>query len=160
MIFDMEKPKGREGYNLLIGLVAPRPIALVTSMNEVGRLNAAPFSSYNYLCTDPPIIGMGVTNAAQRGICAEGHGEEHPTDGRVRRECGDRGLDAEDEHLRYGLSGRRERVGDGGAVDRAVAGGEGAANCGGPRRARMQGVHDDGDWPVSDHTRPGRLDLH
>jgi len=24
MIFDMEKPKGREGYNLLIGLVAPR----------------------------------------------------------------------------------------------------------------------------------------
>src|SRR5271154_1016935 len=60
MIFDMEKPKGREGYNLLIGLVAPRPIALVTSMDEDGRLNAAPFSSYNYLCTDPPIIGMGV----------------------------------------------------------------------------------------------------
>ena len=47
-------------YNLLIGLVAPRPIALVTSMNEHGVLNAAPFSSYNYLCTDPPIIGMGV----------------------------------------------------------------------------------------------------
>src|ERR1700721_4053300 len=59
---DMEKAKGRETYNLLIGLVAPRPIALVTSMNEDGRLNAAPFSSYNYLCTDPPIIGMGVTN--------------------------------------------------------------------------------------------------
>ena len=62
MNFDMEKAKGRETYNLLIGLVAPRPIALVTSMNEDGRLNAAPFSSYNYLCTDPPIIGMGVTD--------------------------------------------------------------------------------------------------
>src|SRR5271156_1263470 len=62
MIFDMEKPKGRTAHNLLIGLVAPRPIALVTSMNEEGRLNAAPFSSYNYLCTDPPIIGMGVMN--------------------------------------------------------------------------------------------------
>jgi flavin reductase (DIM6/NTAB) family NADH-FMN oxidoreductase RutF len=58
----MEKATARETYNLLIGLVAPRPIALVTSMNEDGRLNAAPFSSYNYLCTDPPIIGMGVTN--------------------------------------------------------------------------------------------------
>src|SRR5271156_6589199 len=62
MIFDIEKVKARETYNLLIGLVAPRPIALVTSMNEEGRLNAAPFSSYNYLCTDPPIIGMGVMN--------------------------------------------------------------------------------------------------
>jgi flavin reductase (DIM6/NTAB) family NADH-FMN oxidoreductase RutF len=67
MIFDMEKPKGRTAHNLLIGLVAPRPIALVTSMNEDGRLNAAPFSSYNYLCTDPPIIGMGVTNRTPGG---------------------------------------------------------------------------------------------
>jgi flavin reductase (DIM6/NTAB) family NADH-FMN oxidoreductase RutF len=60
MNFDMEKTPARQIYNLLIGLVAPRPIALVTSMNEHGGLNAAPFSSYNYLCTDPPIIGMGV----------------------------------------------------------------------------------------------------
>jgi len=62
MNFDVEKVKAREIYNLLIGLVAPRPIALVTSMNEDGRLNAAPFSAYNYLCTDPPIVAMGVTN--------------------------------------------------------------------------------------------------
>src|ERR1700734_4053352 len=62
MIFDVEKSTGRETYNLLIGLVAPRPIALVTSMNEEGRLNAAPYSSYNYLCTDPPIVGLGVMN--------------------------------------------------------------------------------------------------
>src|SRR5438067_2573032 len=68
MIYDMEKLRAREGYNLLIGLVAPRPIALVTSMNEDGRLNAAPFSSYNYLCTDPPIIGMGVTNRPSEGF--------------------------------------------------------------------------------------------
>src|SRR5271168_480862 len=68
MIFDMEKPKGRTAHNLLIGLVAPRPIALVTSMNREGRLNAAPFSSYNYLCTDPPIIGMGVTDRPTGGF--------------------------------------------------------------------------------------------
>src|SRR5271163_1778021 len=67
MIFDMENPKGRTSHNLLIGLVAPRPIALVTSMSEDGGLNAAPFSSYNYLCTDPPIIGMGVTNRTPGG---------------------------------------------------------------------------------------------
>jgi flavin reductase (DIM6/NTAB) family NADH-FMN oxidoreductase RutF len=62
MQFDPDKETARAIYNLLIGLVAPRPIALVTSMNEDGRLNAAPFSSYNYLCTDPPVVGMGVTN--------------------------------------------------------------------------------------------------
>lgn len=68
MNVDMEMARGRVAYNLLIGLVAPRPIALVTSMNEDGRLNAAPFSSYNYLCTDPPIIGMGVTDRPTGGF--------------------------------------------------------------------------------------------
>ena len=62
MKFEMETTPARTIYNLLIGLVAPRPIAWVTSMDEEGRLNAAPFSSYNYLCTDPPIVGMGVMN--------------------------------------------------------------------------------------------------
>jgi flavin reductase (DIM6/NTAB) family NADH-FMN oxidoreductase RutF len=62
MQFEMEKTPHRQIYNLLIGLVAPRPIAWVTSMDEEGMLNAAPFSAYNYLCTDPPIVGMGVTN--------------------------------------------------------------------------------------------------
>jgi flavin reductase (DIM6/NTAB) family NADH-FMN oxidoreductase RutF len=62
MNFEMEKTPAHQIYNLLIGLVAPRPIAWVTSMDEQGRLNAAPFSSYNYLCTDPPIVGMGVTD--------------------------------------------------------------------------------------------------
>jgi flavin reductase (DIM6/NTAB) family NADH-FMN oxidoreductase RutF len=62
MIFEVSKVTPRQIYNLLIGLVAPRPIALVTSMNGEGRLNAAPFSAYNYLCTDPPIVGLGVTD--------------------------------------------------------------------------------------------------
>jgi flavin reductase (DIM6/NTAB) family NADH-FMN oxidoreductase RutF len=68
MKFDLEKATARETYQLLIGLVAPRPIALVTSMNEDGRLNAAPFSAYNYLCTDPPIIGMGVMDRPTGGF--------------------------------------------------------------------------------------------
>jgi len=62
MKFDVDEAAPRAIYNLLIGLVAPRPIALVTSMNEHGVLNAAPFSAYNYLCTDPPIVGIGVTD--------------------------------------------------------------------------------------------------
>jgi flavin reductase (DIM6/NTAB) family NADH-FMN oxidoreductase RutF len=67
MKFEMDKTPARQIYNLLIGLVAPRPIAWVTSMDENGRLNAAPFSAYNYLCTDPPIVGLGVMNRPGRG---------------------------------------------------------------------------------------------
>ena len=62
MVFDLEQDPGHQAYKLLVGLVAPRPIALITSLDEDGRLNAAPFSAYNYLCTDPPIIGVGVAN--------------------------------------------------------------------------------------------------
>ena len=62
MHYDLEKAPRSHAYKLLVGLVAPRPIALITSMDEEGKLNAAPFSAYNYLCTDPPIIGIGVTN--------------------------------------------------------------------------------------------------
>jgi flavin reductase (DIM6/NTAB) family NADH-FMN oxidoreductase RutF len=58
----MEEARPRDIYNMLIGLVAPRPIALITTMEENGTLNAAPFSAYNYLCTDPPIVGIGVAN--------------------------------------------------------------------------------------------------
>jgi flavin reductase (DIM6/NTAB) family NADH-FMN oxidoreductase RutF len=62
MKFDLENSPRSHAYKLLVGLVAPRPIALITSMDEEGKLNAAPFSAYNYLCTDPPIVGIGVTN--------------------------------------------------------------------------------------------------
>jgi flavin reductase (DIM6/NTAB) family NADH-FMN oxidoreductase RutF len=62
MNFTVEQMSAKQVYNLLIGLVAPRPIALVTSWNEEGQLNAAPFSAYNYLCTDPPVVALGVTN--------------------------------------------------------------------------------------------------
>ncbi len=53
-----------------------------------GRLNAAPFSAYNYLCTDPPIMGIGVTNRSRERLCTQGHGPQHPAH---RRVCGERG---------------------------------------------------------------------
>jgi flavin reductase (DIM6/NTAB) family NADH-FMN oxidoreductase RutF len=60
MQYDFKQTTPREIYNLINGLVAPRPIALVTSLSPEGRLNAAPFSAYNYLCTNPPIVGLGI----------------------------------------------------------------------------------------------------
>jgi flavin reductase (DIM6/NTAB) family NADH-FMN oxidoreductase RutF len=68
MDFELEKLTPHVTYNLMIGLIAPRPIALITSRNEDGSLNAAPFSAYNYLCTDPPIVGIGVTDKSGGGF--------------------------------------------------------------------------------------------
>jgi flavin reductase (DIM6/NTAB) family NADH-FMN oxidoreductase RutF len=62
MDFDLSQTSQRETYNLLIGLVTPRPIALITSLDLEGRVNAAPFSAYNYLGTDPAIVAIGVGN--------------------------------------------------------------------------------------------------
>jgi len=65
MHYDFKKSPLRDVYNLVIGLVAPRPIALVTTLDKDGRVNAAPFSSYNYLCLEPPIIGLGISSTSQ-----------------------------------------------------------------------------------------------
>jgi flavin reductase (DIM6/NTAB) family NADH-FMN oxidoreductase RutF len=44
----------RDKYKILIGSVVPRPIALVTTVDGEGRINAAPFSFFNALSADPP----------------------------------------------------------------------------------------------------------
>ena len=41
---------------LLIGLVYPRPIALVSTINGNGVFNAAPFSFFNVLADEPPMV--------------------------------------------------------------------------------------------------------
>lgn len=62
MDIELAHATSRQIYNLLIGLVAPRPIAWITSLNPAGRLNAAPFSAYNYMGIDPPVVAVGVAN--------------------------------------------------------------------------------------------------
>ena len=68
MDFEVSKLAHNQVYNLLIGLVAPRPIAWITSVDLEGRINAAPFSAYNYVGTDPPIVAIGVGNRPGPGI--------------------------------------------------------------------------------------------
>jgi flavin reductase (DIM6/NTAB) family NADH-FMN oxidoreductase RutF len=62
MEFDVEATDLNTRYKLFSGLVVPRPIALVTSANEVGHVNAAPFSFFNILSHDPPILALGIYN--------------------------------------------------------------------------------------------------
>ncbi len=46
----------REAYRLCIGFVAPRPIALVSTVSPRGVANLAPYSFYNMVCARPPIV--------------------------------------------------------------------------------------------------------
>ena len=55
MELDLEKEYADRAYVLLASLVIPRPIALVTSIDEQGRVNAAPFSFFNVMGANPPI---------------------------------------------------------------------------------------------------------
>jgi flavin reductase (DIM6/NTAB) family NADH-FMN oxidoreductase RutF len=43
-------------YKLMASLIIPRPIALVTTVNAQGVVNAAPFSMFNMLGEEPPIV--------------------------------------------------------------------------------------------------------
>ncbi|WP_018131915.1 flavin reductase family protein [Effusibacillus pohliae] len=60
MLLDPNHLTDLEVYKLLIGLVAPRPIAFVTTLDENGVVNAAPFSFFNALCSDPPLLSISV----------------------------------------------------------------------------------------------------
>ncbi|MBY5387099.1 flavin reductase family protein [Rhizobium leguminosarum] len=71
--FDFKQLTERERYKLMIGTVIPRPIALVTTVDENGRINAAPFSFFNCLSADPPILAIGVENNADMSFKDTGH---------------------------------------------------------------------------------------
>lgn len=51
----------REAYKLLTAIIVPRPIALVSSVNPAGQVNAAPYSFFNIFADDPPTIVLGLS---------------------------------------------------------------------------------------------------
>jgi flavin reductase (DIM6/NTAB) family NADH-FMN oxidoreductase RutF len=60
MEYDLSALSSRDAYVLLTRLVVPRPIAWVTSLDAEGVVNAAPFSFFNLLGSDPLTVAIGV----------------------------------------------------------------------------------------------------
>ena len=58
--FDISKLSSSSRYSILTSLVVPRPIAFVTTINENDVVNAAPFSYFNLMGNDPPIVALGI----------------------------------------------------------------------------------------------------
>jgi flavin reductase (DIM6/NTAB) family NADH-FMN oxidoreductase RutF len=57
---DFEKLDAARAYHFLTAMVVPRPIALGSTRNNKGELNAAPFSWFGSICADPPIISLSM----------------------------------------------------------------------------------------------------
>jgi flavin reductase (DIM6/NTAB) family NADH-FMN oxidoreductase RutF len=58
MELDLEGKHAQGAYQILASLVTPRPIAWVTTLGPDGVVNAAPFSFFNVLGANPPILGF------------------------------------------------------------------------------------------------------
>ena len=54
----------RDNYKLLIGSIIPRPIAFVTTQSQDGVLNGAPFSYFNIVSSNPPMISLSIQHSA------------------------------------------------------------------------------------------------
>jgi flavin reductase (DIM6/NTAB) family NADH-FMN oxidoreductase RutF len=71
MELNLANAERQQIYSLLCGLIAPRPIAWITSMNAAGQLDAAPFSAFNYVGMDPPIVAVGIATKPGPGTIAK-----------------------------------------------------------------------------------------
>lgn len=47
-------------YRMVTSCVLPRPIAWITTLSPTGVVNAAPFSSYNYIAHSPPMVAVNM----------------------------------------------------------------------------------------------------
>jgi flavin reductase (DIM6/NTAB) family NADH-FMN oxidoreductase RutF len=64
--FDFAVTTRPDIYKLLASTVLPRPIAWITTLDAEGRVNAAPFSFFNVVCSDPPLFAVGFSGAPDR----------------------------------------------------------------------------------------------
>lgn len=57
---DFDEITSYQRYKLMASLIVPRPIALVTTLGANGVVNAAPFSMFNMIGEDPPILMISI----------------------------------------------------------------------------------------------------
>ena len=60
MNIDLSTLSGGQVYGAMVQTVVPRPVAWVLSINANGRYNLAPFSYFNAVCSDPPLVMLSI----------------------------------------------------------------------------------------------------
>ena len=61
MQFNPDELHQKDVYKLLTGLIIPRPIAWVSTINDEGIPNLAPFSYFNAVGDDPPHVMISIS---------------------------------------------------------------------------------------------------
>src|ERR1700730_19251860 len=67
MHFDLAKMPAQDGYKLMISTVVPRPIARAPTVDAAGNVTAAPFSFFNAMSSDPPVVVLGINGTGPEG---------------------------------------------------------------------------------------------
>ncbi|HEY9026560.1 MAG TPA: flavin reductase family protein [Burkholderiaceae bacterium] len=67
MDIDFGELTAYQRYKLMASLIVPRPIALVTTLGDSGVVNAAPFSMFNMVGEDPPLVMISVNRQNAQG---------------------------------------------------------------------------------------------
>ncbi len=57
---DLSALSGNQVYATMVQTIVPRPVAWVLSLNANGRYNLAPFSYFNAVCSEPPLIMLSI----------------------------------------------------------------------------------------------------
>ncbi len=57
-----------DAYKLMTGLVVPRPIGWIGTADSEGRLNLAPYSFFQCVATNPPVVlfSAGITDGSEK----------------------------------------------------------------------------------------------
>ena len=60
MLFLKASEVEKENYKLMSGAILPRPIAWITTLQENGKVNVAPFSYFNIVSAQPPLLSVSI----------------------------------------------------------------------------------------------------
>jgi flavin reductase (DIM6/NTAB) family NADH-FMN oxidoreductase RutF len=66
--FDVAERSARDNARIVKSAVSPRPIAWISTRNDDGVDNLAPYSSYNYVSSDKPVVLFNSPNADHGGL--------------------------------------------------------------------------------------------
>src|SRR5713226_3724849 len=101
MHFDLAAIPQSDAYKLLVSTVVPRPIALATTVDREGRVNAAPFSFFNAVSSIPPVVVLGISPGAgaPNGDGPNGCGDGYKDTERNIRETGEFVVNLVDEAI-------------------------------------------------------------
>ncbi len=60
MLFDFDSLSAKDRYKMMVSTIVPRPIAWVVTQSAAGMVNAAPYSFFNAVSNDPPLLTVSM----------------------------------------------------------------------------------------------------